>query len=56
MRGLNRPRFVRLAGPTRGIELHYLLIEFLDEFIFGVREAAWSQIRSDLQLSYAQIG
>ena len=57
MRGLNRPRSARHARPTRGIVvLHCLLIEFLDEFIFGVREAAWPQIRSDLQLSYAQIG
>ncbi len=28
----------------------------MDEFIFGVREAAWPQIRNDLNLSYAQIG
>ena len=33
-----------------------LLIEFLDEFVFGVREAAWPLIRADLKLSYAQIG
>lgn len=36
--------------------LRVLLIEFLDEFIFGVRESAWPQIRSNLQLTYAQIG
>lgn len=33
-----------------------LLIEFLDEFVFGVREAAWPLIRTDLNLTYAQIG
>lgn len=33
-----------------------LLIEFLDELVFGVREAAWPLIRTDLTLSYSQIG
>jgi MFS transporter, FSR family, fosmidomycin resistance protein len=33
-----------------------LLIEFLDEFVFGAREAAWPLIRDDLALSYAEIG
>jgi len=33
-----------------------LLIEFLDEFIYGAREAAWPLIRTDLGLTYAQIG
>ena len=33
-----------------------LVIEFFDEFAFGVREAAWPLIRTDLGLSYAQIG
>ena len=33
-----------------------LAIEFLDEFVFGAREAAWPLIRSDLGLSYAQVG
>lgn len=33
-----------------------LLIEFLDEFVYGAREAAWPLIRDDLGLSYAQIG
>jgi FSR family fosmidomycin resistance protein-like MFS transporter len=36
--------------------LTLLLIEFLDEFIFGAREAAWPLMRADLGLSYAQIG
>ena len=34
----------------------YLLIEFLDELIYGISEAAWPLIRSDLHLNYAQIG
>ena len=33
-----------------------LAIEFLDELVFGAREAAWPLIRNDLGLSYAQIG
>lgn len=33
-----------------------LVIEFLDEFMFGIREAAWPLIRNDLNLSYVQIG
>jgi MFS transporter, FSR family, fosmidomycin resistance protein len=33
-----------------------LVIEFLDELVFGVRETAWPLIRNDLNLSYTQIG
>ncbi|MBN2303620.1 MAG: MFS transporter [Anaerolineae bacterium] len=33
-----------------------LLIEFLDELTFGASEAAWPLIRTDLGLTYAQIG
>jgi MFS transporter, FSR family, fosmidomycin resistance protein len=33
-----------------------LLIEFVDEFIYGAREAAWPLIRADLGLTYVQIG
>jgi FSR family fosmidomycin resistance protein-like MFS transporter len=36
--------------------LTLLAIEFLDEFVFGTREAAWPLIRDDLGLTYAQIG
>jgi len=32
------------------------VVEFLDEFIFGAREAAWPLIRTDLGLSYMQVG
>src|SRR5512137_1866622 len=34
----------------------FLLIEFLDELVFGVNEAAWPLIRTDLKMSYVQIG
>ncbi len=34
----------------------YLLIEFLDELIYGISEAAWPLIRNDLHLNYIQIG
>jgi FSR family fosmidomycin resistance protein-like MFS transporter len=34
----------------------YLLIEFLDELVFGISAAATPLIRDDLTLSYAQIG
>lgn len=44
-------------GPRLGLfVLTLLLIEFLDEFVYGAREAAWPLIRADLGLSYAQIG
>lgn len=33
-----------------------LLIEFLDELVFGIREAAWPLIRDDLALTYTQVG
>jgi MFS transporter, FSR family, fosmidomycin resistance protein len=36
--------------------LPFLLIEFLDELVFGVNEAAWPFIRTDLRLDYLQIG
>lgn len=34
----------------------YLLIEFIDELLFGLQDAAWPLIRTDLHLTYAQIG
>jgi FSR family fosmidomycin resistance protein-like MFS transporter len=33
-----------------------LVIEFLDELVYGAREAAWPLIRSDFGLTYSQIG
>ena len=46
-RGLRRPAVLLLT---------LLAIEFLDEFVYGAREAAWPLIRDDLGLSYVQIG
>jgi FSR family fosmidomycin resistance protein-like MFS transporter len=34
----------------------FLLIEFIDELVFGVGETAWPLIRTDLHLNYTQIG
>src|SRR6185436_9762585 len=34
----------------------YLLIEYLDELVLGVGEAAWPFVRNDLHLNYVQIG
>ena len=33
-----------------------MVIELLDELVFGAREAAWPLIRTDLDLSYVEIG
>jgi FSR family fosmidomycin resistance protein-like MFS transporter len=38
------------------LTLIYLLIEFIDELVFGVSETAWPLIRDDLHLTYSQIG
>jgi MFS transporter, FSR family, fosmidomycin resistance protein len=38
------------------VNLVLLLIEFLDELVFGVVDAAWPLIRADLNLTYLQIG
>jgi FSR family fosmidomycin resistance protein-like MFS transporter len=49
----------RPASGARGMlsfTLTLLLIEFLDELVFGAREAAWPLIRDDLGLSYVQVG
>ncbi|HEY0172695.1 MAG TPA: MFS transporter [Pyrinomonadaceae bacterium] len=43
----------------RGLSLFVLTllaVEFLDELVFGVREAAWPLMRDDLRLSYTQVG
>ncbi|MBI1279146.1 MAG: MFS transporter [Anaerolineaceae bacterium] len=39
-----------------GFVLMLLIIELLDEILFGAREAAWPLIRNDLGLTYVQIG
>ncbi|MBI2855725.1 MAG: MFS transporter [Chloroflexi bacterium] len=41
--------------PNR-ILLIFLAVEFLDEFVDGAREAAWPLIRTDIGLTYIQIG
>jgi len=38
------------------VNLIFLLIEFLDELVFGVTGASWPLIRTDLHLNYLQIG
>jgi FSR family fosmidomycin resistance protein-like MFS transporter len=38
------------------VNLIFLFIEFLDELVFGVTDAAWPLIRTDLHLNYVQIG
>ncbi len=40
----------------RAFALTLLAIEFLDELVDGSRQTAWPLIRSDLQLTYTQIG
>ncbi len=49
-------RPARAVRRTTFFVLVLLAIEFLDEFVFGAREAAWPLIRTDLGLSYAQVG
>ena len=47
------------AGARRGVSLFVftlLAAEFLDELVFGVREAAWPLMRDDLRLTYTQVG
>jgi FSR family fosmidomycin resistance protein-like MFS transporter len=47
------------AGARRSLSLFVLIlfaVEFLDELVFGVREAAWPLMRDDLRLSYTQVG
>lgn len=39
-----------------GFVLLLLVVELLDELVFGTREAAWPLIRDDLGLTYIQIG
>ncbi|HWS90891.1 MAG TPA: MFS transporter [Pyrinomonadaceae bacterium] len=49
----------RSVGARRGLSLFVLTllaVEFLDELVYGIREAAWPLIRDDLRLSYTQVG
>ena len=43
-------------GVLRAAIAGFLAIELLDELVFGAREAALPAIRTDLELSYAEIG
>ena len=53
---MKQKRFFRVMPRMTGLMIVLLAIEFLDEFVFGIREAGWPLIRDDLDLSYAQIG
>ncbi|HEX7317150.1 MAG TPA: MFS transporter [Pyrinomonadaceae bacterium] len=47
------------VGARRGLSLFVLTLlaaEFLDEVVFGLREAAWPLIRDELRMSYTQVG
>ena len=45
------------AGRAASVLIFTLLaVEFLDELVFGVREAAWPLMRDDLRLTYTQVG
>lgn len=48
-----------VAAARRGLSLFVLTllaVEFLDEVVFGLREAAWPLMRDDLRLTYTQVG
>jgi FSR family fosmidomycin resistance protein-like MFS transporter len=47
---------VRWLKSISGVVSALLLIELLDELVFGAREAAWPLVRNDLQLTYLQVG
>ncbi len=53
---MNRSSRLKARFHLRRIVLVILLVEFLDEFVYGAREAAWPILRADLGLSYAQVG
>ena len=42
--------------PAAGLVTVLLAVEFLDELLYGAREAAWPQVRQALGLSYLQVG
>ena len=53
-----KKRFPQLGQSVRllAFPLTLLIIEFLDELVYGAGQAAWPVIRDDLGLSYVQIG
>ncbi|HWW74937.1 MAG TPA: MFS transporter, partial [Pyrinomonadaceae bacterium] len=50
------PAARRAVRATSAFIFTLLAVEFLDELVFGIREAAWPLIRDDLHLSYTQVG
>jgi FSR family fosmidomycin resistance protein-like MFS transporter len=52
----SKPAPARLARGLSLFALTLLVIEFIDELVFGVGEAAWPLIRDDLNLAYWQVG
>jgi FSR family fosmidomycin resistance protein-like MFS transporter len=51
-----RSRWQQILRGTAFLTFVLLAIEFLDELVFGAREAAWPLMRDALALSYAQVG
>lgn len=51
-----RSFLARRLRPAGVFVFTLLLIEFVDEFVFGAGEAAWPLIRDDLNLTYIEIG
>ena len=49
-------RWRRILRGAAFLTFVLLTIEFLDELVFGAREAAWPLMRDALELSYAQVG
>jgi FSR family fosmidomycin resistance protein-like MFS transporter len=47
---------LRIRRYATGLAFVFLVIEFLDELLFGIAEAAWPLIRDDFSLDYIQIG
>ena len=47
---------IRIVRRLSRLVLILLFIEFLDELLFGIFEAAWPLIRNDFGLTYTQIG
>ena len=46
----------RIFRHSSRLVIALLVIEFLDEWLYGMFEAAWPLIRADFNLTYAQIG
>jgi FSR family fosmidomycin resistance protein-like MFS transporter len=46
----------RMTRHSRVVVVALLAVEVLDELVFGAREAAWPQIRAELEMSYVQVG